>query len=97
MMGVNLAGDLVKAHALLRGDLDLDERGDALLCGFVPVDHGLVAEDRSVFLKDAERLVYFLFAGAGHGGELRGGQARVLTEQIKQLFRVFHDNDLLFR
>ena len=96
MVGVDLACDLVKAHALLRGDFDFDQCGDAFLCGFVPVDNGFITQNGRIFFKSPDGLGDLFLACASHGGKLGGCQARVLTEQIQQLFRIFHDNNLLF-
>ena len=92
MMRVDLTGDLIETHALLRGDLDLDKGGDALAVGLVPVNEGLVAENGAFFFEMADGFRDFFLGRARHGGELCGGKAGVLAEQVKQLFRVLHSN-----
>ena len=91
MVRIDLTGNLIKAHTLLRGDLDLDQRGYTLLGCFIPIDHGLVAEDGRILLVGLDRGSNVLFAFAEHCGQLGRSQAGVLRQQIKQLFRVFHN------
>ena len=91
MVRIDLTGDLIKAHTLLRGDLDLDECGYALLGCFIPIDHGLVAEDRRILLIRVDRSSHVLLGLTEHRGQLCRSQTRVLRQQIKQLFRVFHN------
>ena len=97
MMGIDLAGDLVEAHAFFRRNFDLNQCSDAFLGGLVPVDNGFITKNGIVFFKGADRVNDLCFGRACHGGKLRRRQACVLAEQIQQFFRVFHDNALLFQ
>ena len=92
MVRVDLTGDLVEAHALLRRDLDLDERGNALTVGLVPVDESLVAENGAVLFIVLELRRDLVLGRAGHGGELGGRKTGVLAEQVEQFFGVLHNN-----
>ena len=91
MVRIDLTGNLIKAHTLLRGDLDLDQRGYALLGCFIPIDHGLVAEDGRILLIRVDRSSHIRFGLTEHRGQLCRSQAGILRQQIKQLFRVFHN------
>src|SRR5699024_1336661 len=83
---VNALGNAVEAVAPLGGDLHLNEGGDRLPVGTVPVHNGLVAQNHTILLVVGNGCCHVLLGRTGHRCQLGGGEGAIIFQKLQQLF-----------
>src|SRR5699024_11941767 len=81
-------GDLVKAAALLGGDMQLDDGLDPVGAHLLPVHQGLVTFDVALGGGLVHQGGHFLHRLVQHGGDVLQRQAGVVFQQFQKLFHI---------